>query len=55
MLFPRELEDKHDDLAEMLKVKHDNEKEQQYKKRIPGMKELYNYETKKYKIIVPEI
>ena len=54
VLFPRELEDKHDDLAEMLKVKHDNEKEQQYKKRIPGMKELYNYETKKYKIIVPE-
>lgn len=54
VLFPRELEDKHDDLAEMIKVKHDNEKEQQYKKRIPGMKELYNYETKKYKIIVPE-
>ena len=54
VLFPRELEDKHDDLAEMLKVKHDNEKEQQYKKRIPVMKELYNYETKKYKIIVPE-
>ena len=53
-LFPRKLKDKHDDLEKIIKIKQDNAEELAYQRRLPELKAMYKYETKKYKIVVPE-
>lgn len=54
VLFPRKLQDKHDDLEKIIKIKQDTTRELAYQRRLPELRAMYKYETKKYKIVVPE-
>ena len=51
VLFPKKLQDKHDDLE---KIKQDTTRELAYQRRLPELRVMYQYETKKYKIVVPK-